>query len=87
MMALRDGEKYGPSQPLDLGIDTLNILHPHVSKDGNLLLFAMNDPNGFGGYDLYYSIKLNEEYGWSKPMNMGNRINTREMKFSHFIGR
>lgn len=86
MMAVREGSTYGEAKAIDLGVDTFNVLHPHLSDDGTLLFFAIDDPNGFGGFDLYYSIKLkNETYGWSKPMNMGNRINTRENEVFPFV--
>ena len=41
---------------------------------GNLMVFASNDDSGYGGYDLWYSIKKNNE--WQKPQNFGESINT-----------
>ncbi|RZL10473.1 MAG: flagellar motor protein MotB, partial [Pedobacter sp.] len=48
--------------------------HPALTHDGNTLYFVSDMPGGFGGKDLYYSLK--EGDSWSKPVNMGNLINT-----------
>jgi len=52
-----------------------SVGQPHLSEDGKTLYFTSNAPGGFGGKDLYSSTKsANNE--WSKPMNLGNIINT-----------
>lgn len=52
-----------------------SVGQPHLSEDGKTLYFTSNAPGGFGGKDLYTSTKTaNNE--WSKPMNLGNIINT-----------
>ena len=48
---------------------------PSLSKDGNTLYFASNQPGGFGGFDLYTSKKTGENT-WTVPENMGSIINT-----------
>ncbi len=45
----------------------------------NFMVFASNRAGGFGGYDLYYSIKIND--AWSDPVNFGDRINTSSDEF------
>jgi len=40
----------------------------------NLLVFTSDRPGGFGGYDLYYSLFLNDK--WSAPVNFGSKINS-----------
>lgn len=47
------------------------------SKTGDTLFFASNREGGFGGLDLYYSLKL-PDGTWGKPLNMGETINTPE---------
>ncbi|MCD4794227.1 MAG: hypothetical protein K8R54_13410 [Bacteroidales bacterium] len=42
--------------------------------NGKLMVFASNRAGGFGGYDLYYSQKIDAE--WSIPTNFGSNINT-----------
>jgi hypothetical protein len=49
-----------------------NDKFPFIS--GNVMVFASDRPGGFGGYDLYYSVLKNN--AWSKPVNMGDKINT-----------
>lgn len=47
----------------------------YMSVDGQIYYFASDMENGYGGMDLYYSIKLpNGE--WGEPQNMGSDINT-----------
>lgn len=48
------------------------FIHP----SGNVLFFSSNGyGNGFGSYDLYYSVK-DESGNWGTPVNMGAPINT-----------
>jgi len=46
-----------------------------ISHTGDTLFIASDRPGGFGGFDLYYSLKLpNGE--WGKVVNLGSKINT-----------
>ena len=46
-----------------------------ISADGTTFIYTHNnDKMGIGGYDLYYTKKTSD--GWSKPKNMGARINS-----------
>jgi hypothetical protein len=51
--------------------------------EGNLLVFASNRPGGFGGYDLYYSLK--DGNFWSAPTNFGAGINTEYNEFRPIV--
>lgn len=48
---------------------------PSVSSDGHWLLFASNRPGGQGGSDLWRCHRL-PNGDWSRPTNLGTRINT-----------
>ena len=49
--------------------------HPSLSPDGKILYFASNMEGGFGGTDIYKSVK--KDLGvWTQPENLGNKINT-----------
>ena len=48
--------------------------HPTLNYDGNELIFSSNMPGGQGGFDLWKSKLVNEQ--WSKPVNLGPTINT-----------
>jgi tetratricopeptide (TPR) repeat protein len=51
-----------------------SITDPSISEDGTVLYFCSDMGNGFGGKDLYRSDLRNGE--WSKPVNLGETINT-----------
>jgi len=57
-------------------LDALNSNYddkcPYI--DHNLIVFTSDREGGFGGYDLYYSNLIDEN--WSTPVNFGNIINT-----------
>ena len=44
------------------------------SITNNLLVFASDREGGFGGFDLYYSLRVNGE--WTSPVNFGIKINS-----------
>lgn len=49
-----------------------NFITPYI--DGDRLYFASDLPGGFGGYDIYVCTK--EASGWSKPRNLGEKVNS-----------
>ncbi len=55
-----------------------------VSADGSTIIFVSDRPGGIGGTDLYIS-KLLKDGAYSKPKNLGNKINTTYNEFSPFI--
>ncbi len=57
---------------------------PSISADGNTLFFVSNRPGGFGKADIYVSHK-DKKGNWSKPKNLGNKINTKKSEQSPFI--
>jgi len=57
--------------------------HPSISKDGKTLYFVSNMPGGEGGYDVYVSTKT--DTSWSKPVNLGPQINTKDNEMTPFI--
>jgi len=78
MFSQKNGDTWSKPEAIDLGNDVQNYIHPVLSEDGKMLIFACNKEEGFGGYDLYYSIKVgaDDEAKWSVPVNLGNKINT-----------
>jgi len=63
--------------PLPFQKEQINYLHPALTADGNTLYFACNDPEGWGGYDLY-SVTRNQktESGWDDPKLLSRNLNT-----------
>ena len=68
----------GWSDPINLG-EPINTGYwesaPCLSPDKKALYFASNRPNGFGGSDIYVCYR-DEKGRWSKPINLGEQINT-----------
>ncbi len=56
--------------------DEYSTGHPAISTDGKILVFASDMPRGFGGTDLYYSVRTGEGKEWGRPVNLGPKINT-----------
>lgn len=55
-----------------------------LSKSGDTLYFSSNRDGGFGGFDLYMSVKTGNGV-WSNPTNLGSEINTPLDESSPFI--
>lgn len=51
-----------------------SISDPSISEDGKLLFFSSDMEGGVGGKDIYKSTFENGQ--WTKPLNMGESINT-----------
>ena len=49
-------------------------MHPAVSPNGKLLFFVSDKAGGLGGTDIYVSRK--QKNRWSRPENLGAKINT-----------
>lgn len=60
-----------------------SVGHPSVNKDGSVIYFASDMPGGYGKSDLYFSVFSNGQ--WSKPINLGPKINTEGNEFFPFI--
>jgi flagellar motor protein MotB len=57
---------------------------PSISADGRTLYFSSSRPGGIGGKDLWYS-RLDDKNLWTKPVNMGSKINSAGDEMSPFI--
>ncbi|TQM51107.1 WD40 repeat protein [Arcticibacter tournemirensis] len=55
--------------------DEYSVGHPALSTDGNILVFASDMPQGYGGTDLYYCVRSGAGQ-WTRPVNLGKQINT-----------
>ena len=55
-----------------------------VSADNKTIIFVSDRPGGLGGTDLYIS-RLLDNGTYSKPKNLGAKINTSYNEFSPFI--
>jgi outer membrane protein OmpA-like peptidoglycan-associated protein len=79
----KEGEAWSMPEPLPFNSDEYSTGHPAITNDGNTLYFASDMPGGFGGTDIYRSIK--EGNTWSTPENLGAEINTEGDEVFPFI--
>lgn len=73
-------------QVKNLGVNVNSITwdsHPSLSFAEDTLYFASDRIGGFGLSDLYFTTRT-EDGGWSKAVNMGPIINTRNSEVSPF---
>jgi tetratricopeptide (TPR) repeat protein len=52
-----------------------SVGHPCLNLNGNILYFVSDMPGGYGGTDIYFSVRT-AQGGWSSPINLGPVINT-----------
>lgn len=60
--------------------------HISISNDGNIIFFSSNREGGFGGFDLYRSIKL-PNGKWSEAFNLGETINSKHDEIAPYISK
>jgi OmpA-OmpF porin, OOP family len=76
--------EWSKAENLGLKINTrADDLSPFIHANGRTLFFASNGRQGFGGYDIFVSEKIDKE--WSAPKNFGAPVNNYEDQFSLFI--
>ena len=66
--------KWGKITSFEHNDPNYSFFSPSLSSDGRKLFFASDMPGGFGGMDVYYCEM--KDTLWSKPVNLGNLINT-----------
>ena len=66
---------WGDPSKLKIGNDSLMAAHPSLSTDGNTLYFVSDRPGGYGGKDIWFTVRKKGEL-WDKPENAGPEINT-----------
>lgn len=72
----RKGKSWGATQLLQLKVpDNTNLGHPALSEDENILIFSSDLAGGYGGKDLWLSVK-EKRNRWSDPINLGPLVNT-----------
>jgi outer membrane protein OmpA-like peptidoglycan-associated protein/outer membrane lipoprotein-sorting protein len=58
-------------------IKEYSIGHATLTKDGNVIYFTSDMPDGKGGTDIWYCVKK-ANGDWDKPINCGDMINTKD---------
>ncbi|MCP4135418.1 MAG: OmpA family protein [bacterium] len=74
--SVKRGKNWSTPVRLPYPVNTKNSeFGPVILADGKTLVFSSSRKGGFGGYDLYKSER-NSLGRWSKPVNLGSKINT-----------
>mgnify|MGYP001822941542 FL=1 len=69
------GDWSDPKVELEELGDSVTSAHPAISPDGNTLYFVSDMPGGLGEKDIW-KVTRGQGGSWSKPVNMGEQINT-----------
>lgn len=77
-------DKWSDPQPFTFNNPEYSVGHPCLSNDGKTMYFTSDVPGGFGGSDIYKTT-ADEKNVWSKPENLGNKINTEGDEMFPFI--
>jgi len=72
----RKGKSWETPQLLQIKVDSnTTIGHPALSEDETILIFSSDLSGGYGGKDLWISVK-GKRNTWSDPVNLGPMVNT-----------
>ncbi|MCB9230855.1 MAG: PD40 domain-containing protein [Bacteroidia bacterium] len=78
----KEDEAY--TEPLNMGsvLNTAGVESaPWISPNQRFLIFTSNGHPGFGGYDLFISMRMDDSWtNWSVPQNLGSQINSKELE-------
>ncbi len=73
---LRGGRWTEPSN-LGANINTpYDEISPFLSNDGRKLYYSSNNEKSIGGFDVFQSVFLPEQYDWSPSVNLGMPVNS-----------
>ena len=72
---LIDGQYWDKPQPLYFNAKYYSTGQASLSPDGKVMYFVSDRPGGFGGTDIYKSVK-GKDGKWSAPENLGPKINS-----------
>jgi len=73
------------STPFIYNSDEYSVGHPSIQEDGSSMYFISDMPGGFGGTDIYFCKW--EGGQWSKPQNLGGKVNTPGNEMFPFLSR
>jgi outer membrane protein OmpA-like peptidoglycan-associated protein len=57
---------------------------PSLSADGRIMFFSSNRRGGYGGNDIYYTLRM-PNGSWSEAKNLGPKVNSPKDEVSPFI--
>lgn len=86
-MSTRSGRSWGQASPVEIrGVDSLDIVgHPTLSNNELILYFSADRRDGFGGKDIYVSVRDNKSQPFGRPLNLGPAVNSRGDEIFPFL--
>jgi hypothetical protein len=75
----KNGQWQNPIAVKELNTSNFSESNVAISRDRKWLVFLSNRTGVYGAYDLFLSKKEGES--WSKPINLGSKINTNAMEY------
>ena len=57
---------------------SISVGHPYLTPDGLTMYFVSDNPQGFGGKDIWMVKRNSSISQWGTPINLGPEINTKE---------
>lgn len=80
-----EGNSVSGISQLPLSHDPSRNLHPAVSRDASMMIFASDRLTSRGGLDLFVTHQSTD--GWNDPVNLGKIINTSGHEWFPFLDR
>jgi len=80
--------KKGWSRPKELPVEVKTpekLYGFYVSPNEDIIVISMDGEESLGAEDLYVCLKEGDE--WSKPIHLGNKINSTEYEFAPFLSK
>lgn len=71
--------KWGNIQELPFNGDNYSVMHPALSDDDKKLYFSSDRPGTIGSFDLFV-VDIIGKNSYSKPKNLGSKINTEQLE-------
>jgi len=75
LSSFRNGQWMAPEH-LNIINSDFDDRMPSITQDGMHLYFSSNRPGGYGGSDIWYSVRNLETGRWEVPVNAGEHINS-----------
>jgi len=82
--AEKKGKKWSIKAEFSHNNKNHSFFEPWISEDGSEMYFSAEMPAGYGGKDIYKTVL--SDSGWSKPVNVGEVINTPQDEIYPFMG-
>lgn len=73
-LSVHTDSRFRKNRHVDIRSWYRDLNHPALSPDGKVMVFSSKGKVGLGGYDLWCTLWNGKR--WSKPVNLGNLINT-----------